>query len=79
VILNKELIDLAMKMPKAPKLLVCVEVYASVEDFESGRDPVRAYTMNHDDETERRTLGAQCRNAFEGGQLVLTYPKGKRA
>lgn len=32
------------------------------------------YVMNHDNDDERRTLGAQCRNAFEGGQVVMTFP-----
>lgn len=36
----------------------------------------RAYTMNHDDQAQRRVLGEQCRNAFEGGQRVVTYPVG---
>lgn len=35
---------------------------------------VADYTMDHDDQAERRVLGEQCRNAFEGGQWVYTYP-----
>ena len=40
---------------------------------------LRKYTMNHDDQGERRVLGEQCRNAFEGGQRVVTYPQGSQA
>lgn len=36
--------------------------------------PIAEYTMDHDDPAQRRVLGEQCRNAFEGGQLVVTYP-----
>lgn len=34
----------------------------------------RDYTMDHNDPAQRRVLGEQCRNAFEAGQCVLTYP-----
>lgn len=34
----------------------------------------RQYTMNHDDQAQRRVLGEQCRNAFEAGQSVATSP-----
>ena len=50
-------------------LHVQVEVYAPTGAL------VRAYTMNHDDPTQRRVLGEQCRNAFEGGQRIVTYPE----
>jgi hypothetical protein len=53
-------------------LRVLVEVYASVEMFESGADPLSSYTIDHDDDGQRRTLGKQCRNAFEVGQMILT-------
>jgi hypothetical protein len=33
------------------------------------------YVMDHDDPAQRRVLGEQCRNAFEGGQLIVTYPE----
>lgn len=36
--------------------------------------PKVAYQMDHDDPTQRRVLGAQCRAAFEAGQTVLTHP-----
>ncbi len=36
--------------------------------------PFVDYTMDHDDPAQRRVLGEQCRNAFEGGQVVLTHP-----
>jgi len=35
---------------------------------------VADYVMDHDDQTERRVLGEQCRNAFEDGQSVSTKP-----
>lgn len=35
---------------------------------------IACYIMNHDDAAERRVLGEQCRNAFEAGQCVVTYP-----
>lgn len=41
-------------------------------------EPIRLYEMDHDDPAERRVLGEQCRNAFEGGQLVMTYPVNPR-
>lgn len=49
-------------------LMVRVEVW-------SGAVLVAAYTMNHDDVVQRRVLGEQCRNAFEGGQKIVTYPE----
>lgn len=52
---------------------VKVEVYASKKDYESAH-PIREYVMDHDDKTQRRVLGEQCRNAFEGGQVIVTMP-----
>ncbi len=52
-----------------------VEVYKS-----SDLNPdelIASYVMEHDNITERRVLGEQCRNAFEGGQTVLTHPVAK--
>jgi len=37
----------------------------------------RDYVMDHDKEDQRRTLGAQCRNAFEAGQSIQTIPLKK--
>lgn len=37
---------------------------------------IRDYFIDHDDSTQRRVLGEQCRNAFEGGQCVVTFPVG---
>lgn len=54
---------------------VYVEVYESLAAFERGSQPFTEYTMNHDDPAQRRILGEQCRNAFEGGQVIVTYPK----
>jgi uncharacterized protein YicC (UPF0701 family) len=34
----------------------------------------RLYDVDHNDPAQRRVLGEQCRNAFEAGQCVLTYP-----
>ena len=35
---------------------------------------INKYIMNHNDVFQRRVLGEQCRNAFEGGQRIVTYP-----
>lgn len=53
------------------ELHVCVEVWAANGAL------IRAYTMNHDDRTQRQVLGEQCRNAFEGGQRIVTFPESK--
>jgi hypothetical protein len=53
---------------------VQVHVYSSLASFEDEWGPMRSYTMDHDDPSQRRVLGEQCRNAFEAGQVVLTYP-----
>jgi hypothetical protein len=52
-------------------------LYVRVEVWAANGALVRAYTMNHDDPTQRRVLGEQCRNAFEGGQRIVTYPERK--
>lgn len=52
-------------------------LYVRVEVWAANGALVRAYTMNHDDSTQRRVLGEQCRNAFEGGQRIVTYPERK--
>lgn len=36
---------------------------------------IRTYDMDHDDPKQRRVLGEQCRNAFEAGQAILTFPE----
>lgn len=36
---------------------------------------MRRYVMDHNDILQRRVLGEQCRNAFEGGQKIVTYPE----
>lgn len=56
-------------------LIVRVEVW-------QGLHLVRRYDMDHDDPAQRRVLGEQCRNAFEGGQRIVTYTvnsKGSKA
>ena len=50
-----------------------VEVYASVHEI--SEPPLREYVMDHDDPAQRRVLGEQCRNAFEGGQCIITFPE----
>lgn len=52
---------------------VRVRVFRSVESF-TFEPPIFDYVMDHDDPAQRRVLGEQCRNAFEGGQLILTNP-----
>lgn len=59
-------------------MIVCVEVYASIKAFEDGAEPLREYSMNHNNKHERSVLGQQCRNAFEAGQMVLAYAKAKK-
>lgn len=56
-------------------LNVCIEIYASVTAFEDGEDPITTYIIDHDDDNQRRNLGAQCRSCFEAGQMVVTYAK----
>lgn len=45
-----------------------------VEILDNEKNVITQYWMNHNDETQRRVLGEQCRNAFEGGQSVFTCP-----
>lgn len=52
---------------------VRVRVYRSAESLAFER-PMLDYIMDHDDPAQRRILGEQCRNAFEGGQLIVTNP-----
>ena len=52
-------------------------LYVRVEVWAANGALIRAYTMNHDDQLQRRVLGEQCRNAFEGGQRIVTYPERK--
>lgn len=54
-------------------LIIVVEVRAE----HGSKHLIRAYTMDHDDQFQRRVLGEQCRNAFEAGQSVTTYPQRK--
>ncbi len=53
---------------------VRVIIFNSWDHMVDERPPFVDYTMNHDDPAQRRVLGEQCRNAFEGGQVVLTCP-----
>ena len=45
-----------------------------VEVYDEDGDRIRRYEMDHDDPAQRRVLGIQCRNAFEGGQSIHTSP-----
>lgn len=53
---------------------VRVVVFKSLLDFRDDY-PMRSYIMDHDDPAQRRVLGEQCRNAFEGGQVIVTFPE----
>ena len=57
-------------------LIVNVEVHQSFDHLLDGLEPFKKYFLDHDDQSQRRVLGEQCRNAFEAGQCVVTYPKG---
>lgn len=57
-------------------LIIIVEIHKTIKDLDAGKHPWITYHMDHDDQTQRRVLGEQCRNAFEAGQCVVTYPKG---
>lgn len=61
-------------------LKVRVLIYASEEAFDNFDAPIHSYVMDHDNTDSRRVLGAQCRYAFEAGQVVATIalkPKRK--
>lgn len=51
-------------------MIVYVEVW-------NGAVMYRKYSMDHDDPMQRRVLGEQCRNAFDGGQRIVTYPEAR--
>ena len=53
---------------------VRVVVYRNKHDFIEDNEPLRDYTIDHDDGNQRAVLGAQVRNAFEAGQVVVTIP-----
>lgn len=53
---------------------VRVIVYHSFDSYRYDFDPFRTYYMDHNDPAQRRVLGEQCRNAFEGGQVIVTFP-----
>lgn len=60
------------------EMKVCVEVHENLIKFENGCKPFCEYTMNHNNPAERRVLGEQCRNAFEAGQVIVTYPENAK-
>jgi len=56
-----------------------IHVYVEMRN-DSQREPVvvvKHYVMDHDDPKQRRVLGIQCRNAFEGGQSIRTVPENQ--
>lgn len=53
---------------------VRVIIYHNVNDFINDNEPFRDYNIDHDDGKQRAVLGAQVRNAFEAGQVVVTIP-----
>ena len=57
-------------------LWVAVYVYRDHAASENGR-PRGSYVMDHNDPAQRRVLGEQCRNAFEAGQCIVTFPVNK--
>lgn len=55
---------------------VRVVIYRNTHDFIEDNEPLRDYIIDHDDGNQRAVLGAQVRNAFEAGQVVVTIPQG---
>ncbi len=53
-----------------------VEVFENIRQYKRGMCML-SYVMEHDEQDQRRVLGEQCRNAFEGGQVVVTHPEPK--
>ena len=51
-------------------MIVTVEVRSHCGD-----KLIHKYDMDHDDRAQRAVMGEQCRNAFEGGQRIVSYPK----
>jgi hypothetical protein len=49
-------------------------LWVRVEVENAKGDVIHEYTMDHNDPQQRRVLGEQCREAFEGNQGVFTYP-----
>jgi hypothetical protein len=52
-----------------------LNVHVVVRDAD--QKTVADYVMDHDNKEQRRALGEQCRNAFEAGQSVHTWPVQK--
>jgi len=51
-------------------LQIKVVVYESRE----AKTVIAEYVMDHDDAAQRKRLGISCREAFEAGQMVVTFP-----
>lgn len=51
-----------------------VVIYRNKHDFIEDNEPLRDYVIDHNDGHQRAVLGAQVRNAFEAGQVVVTMP-----
>lgn len=56
------------------KVRVQVFPKPSVGQQYTDNPPFRDYVMDHNDQKQRMVLGIQCRNAFEGGQVIVTRP-----
>lgn len=54
-------------------LKIIAEVYMPVGNNPFG-SLVGKWELDHDDPAERRVLGIRCRDAFEAGLSVRTYP-----
>jgi hypothetical protein len=54
---------------------ILVMVFAGVDLTAT---PLHKFVLNYNEAADRRRLGTQCRNAFEGGQTVVTRPATPR-
>lgn len=50
-----------------------VEIYANMDALDH-YETLHSYVLEYDDPQQRSVLGRQCKEAFEAGQFVLTYP-----
>lgn len=48
--------------------------WRSPKAFLNNLEPDYFYTLDHDNDVERRTLGMRCSDAFRDGWAVATYP-----
>lgn len=54
-----------------------LQIKVIVYEHPKSEKVVAEYVMDHDDAAQRRRLGVSCREAFEAGQMVVTYPVWK--